>query len=75
MTEEVTLGFRTSFRYQYFKLVFCFDAFGGGDNAETAAKADYGAKDCQAILILCDVTNERLIDLDLIEWKTAQIAE
>jgi hypothetical protein len=75
VTEEVTLGFRTSLGYQYFKLVFCFDAFGAGDNAETAAKADYGAKDCQAILILCDVTNERLIDLDLIEWKTAQIAE
>jgi hypothetical protein len=50
VTEEVTLGFRTSFGHQYFKLVFCFDAFGGGDNAETAAKADYRAKDCQASL-------------------------
>ena len=41
MIQEVTLGLRTSFGYQYFKLVCCFDAFGGGDNAETAAKTDY----------------------------------
>jgi len=75
VTEEVTLGFRTSFGYQYLKLAFCFDAFGGGDNAKTAAKADYRAKDRQAIFILCYVANERLIDLDFIEWKTAQIAE
>ena len=59
MTEEVTLGFRTSFGYQYFKLVFCFDSFGGGDNAKTAAKANYRAKDCEATLIVCDVANDR----------------
>src|ERR1700692_3076310 len=51
------------------------DAFSGRDNAETAAKADNGAKNCQAVLVLWQIPDERLIDFNPVERKAAQITE
>ena len=73
--EEVTLGVGAPFGSQSLELLLRLDTFSGRDNAETATKADNGANNRQAFLVLCQIPDEGLIDLDSVERKAAQIAD
>jgi hypothetical protein len=73
--EIVALNLSASFRPQFFELILGLDAFGGGRDAETFTQGCHGPHDGDAVLPIGEVANEGLVDLDLVEWITAQIAQ
>ena len=65
----------TPFGSQELKLGLRFDPFSGRDNVETTAESNHCAKNRHALLVRFQVADEGLINLDPVEWETAQIAE
>ena len=71
----VTLDRVAPFRDREVELFQRFHAFHRGGHAEAGAHRDYCANDRRTFSILWHLPDKRLVDLDLVEWKTPQIAE
>src|SRR5208282_5058790 len=57
------------------ELIFRFDAFGNGIDAETSAETRHRRHDRRAVVDLGEFMHEGPINLYLVEWKHAQIAQ
>ena len=75
LAEQEALSLMAALRAQAAQLGFGLDAFGGDRDAEAHAEADDRAHDRLRIAIGAEVAHERLVDLDLVERKAAQIAQ
>ena len=71
---QITLNLNAAFEVQTSHLLLSLNAFGGGDHAETHTKARDGADDSKAALVDEQVSDKRLINLDLVERETTKIA-
>jgi hypothetical protein len=56
-------------------LLLCFDTLGGNLQFETSRKIGDGADNGVGFTLVRQSGNKALIDLDLMEWKTQQIAK
>src|SRR3984957_6664256 len=73
--EQKTLHLVAAFGAQPVELADGFDAFGRGGDVEAAAETGNRPHDRQAIGTVGDILHERAVDLDLVERKTAEIAQ
>src|SRR6266852_8300973 len=71
---QITLNLNAAFEVQTSHLLLSLNAFGGGDHAKTHAKARDGADNSKASLVDEQVSDKRLINLDLVERETTKIA-
>src|SRR5215468_11122081 len=73
--EQKTLAFVAAFSAQAAQFGSGLDAFGSDGDAQALAEADNGADDRLRITIGIDFLHKGAVDLDLVERKTAQIAQ
>src|SRR5882724_7600106 len=73
-TIQITLNLNAAFEVQTSHLLLRLNTFGGGDHAKAHAKARDGADNSKASLVDEQVSDKRLIDLDLVERETTKIA-
>jgi hypothetical protein len=74
-TKQKALYFIATFRPQDAELIVGLDTFGGGYHFEISSQTDYGAYDRQRVLSFAEPANEALIDFNLVEGETSQIAQ
>src|ERR1700677_2405332 len=72
---QISLNLDAAFQIQAPHLLFGLDTLGGGGHAEAHAKTGDGADNCEASFVHQQVTDKRLIDLDLVELKASQVAD
>src|SRR5690349_10274349 len=73
--EQIALPLMAAFGAKAAEFGLGLDALGGDGDAEALAEAD-DRTDYRLRLAVCgDVADERLVDLDLVEWKAAQVAQ
>src|SRR6478736_923061 len=72
--EEKALDFIAALLGEARKLLLRFNALGGCRDPQAAAQSDNGSNDGHAVLFRRQVADKGLIDLDLVERETAQIA-
>src|SRR5947207_2111535 len=75
LAEQVALNLAAAFRAEHFELLARFDPFGGRGNAETFPEPGNRPDDRDAIVVRGQFAHERLVDLDLVERKAAQVAQ
>ena len=75
MAEKEALKFIAAFGGEARELGLGLHAFGGSRYPQAAAQSDHGPNDRNAVFLPRQVADEGLIDLDLVERETAQIAE
>jgi hypothetical protein len=68
------LNLDAAFEIQTPHLGLCLDTFGGSGHPKAHSKSCYGADNRKASFIDEQVSDERLINLDLVEWKTTKVA-
>ncbi|KAG1244133.1 hypothetical protein G6F65_021980 [Rhizopus arrhizus] len=73
--QQIALEVRAPFFGQAVQLRRGLHPFGGGGNVQAAPDAVDGADDGKCFLAGFDVLRERLVDLDLVEFERAQIAQ
>src|SRR6478672_3721096 len=73
--EQIPLRLRAALPAQEVELRVGLDAFGSGDDAEALAEAGHRADDRHRLVARCKFAHERTVDLDIVEGKTAQIAQ
>src|SRR5882757_10701936 len=73
--EQKALALVAAFGAQAAQFGFGLDALGGDGDAEPDAEADDRTHDRLRVGVRTEVAHERLVDLDLVERKTAQIAQ
>src|SRR5215470_17216452 len=72
---EVSLGLGAPLRAHLIQLLLSFDAFRRRGHAEALAKPGDRANDGDRVWLLDKVANKGSVDLDFVEWKTAEIAQ
>src|SRR6195256_7042116 len=72
---QITLNLNAAFEVQTSHLLLSLNAFGGGDHAKAHAQARDGADNSKASLVDEQVSDKRLINLDLVERETTKIAD
>src|SRR5262245_38242707 len=75
MAEQIALHMVDTGRAQECKLFFGLNPLSGRDHIETATERRDSVDDCGALRAHRQFMHERFVDLDLVEWKHAQIAE
>jgi hypothetical protein len=70
--EQVPLHLGARLRSQQSQLGFGFHTFGRYSHTQSNAEIDDRVNDCRRVGALIQVSDERLIDLDLIEGETKQ---
>src|SRR5205814_1889620 len=73
--EQKTLALVAAFGAQATQLGLGLDTLSGDGYAEPLAEADDGTDDRLRIAVGVDLPHERTVDLDLVEWEAAQIAQ
>src|SRR5688572_23694333 len=73
-SEEVSLNLVAAFQTKSFKLFMGLHAFGGGGHAQALCETRDCFDDRQGLLAR-QVVYERAINFDLMEWKSAQVAQ
>ena len=73
--QQEALNFVAAQLPEFAKLVLGFDAFGDNVEAEIGTHPDHRLEDHPGPAIRSLTLNERLVDLDLVERKTAQITQ
>src|SRR6185312_16616856 len=73
--EQITLHFRAAERAQRLRLLVRLDAFRGGGDLPRRGDVDDRLDDVARIIAVADTTDERAVDLDLVERKPLQIAQ
>ena len=75
LAEEVSLPLRAALMPQMVEFLPRLDALGGRRHVQTAAQTNDRAHDGHGILVGTEIADEGPVNLDLVEGKTAQIAE
>src|SRR5580765_8696702 len=75
LAEEMALAFVTALHSDLPHLIFRFDTLRHHDFVEAGAKAGNRSDDRLSVVFFPKAANERLVDLDLLEGKFAQVVE
>jgi hypothetical protein len=73
--EQMTLSLMAAVRPDLLHLLFCLDTFGDDNLVEARAETGNCADDRLGITFFPEAGNKRLVDLDLLEGKLAQVIE
>src|SRR5579871_7011946 len=74
-TEQIALHFGATGPKQRGQLLRRLDTFSSGCHAKFLAEPRDGSHNSPAIALGAQVANERLIDLDAVEWKAPQVTQ
>src|SRR5215203_4278287 len=72
---QVSLDFSAAFAIQAMPLILGLDSLGGSRYSEADPEPHDGADDRQAFFVREQVLDQRLIDLELVEFEVAQVAD
>src|SRR5215468_6423237 len=73
--EEVALNLHTASAGECIELLLCLHALRSGCHPKFDAKAGHSSHDRTTIGSRSQLANERLVDLDPVEWEPPQIAQ
>src|ERR1700682_3952969 len=72
--EQITLGKVDPRSLQCLKLLAALNPLGRCRDIEATRQCEHGGNDRGTITAACKPLRDRLVDLDLVEWKARQIA-
>ena len=75
LAQQESLHLTAALRPNRIELLLGFNALGCCRNTKSAGKHGYGSHDVERAGVVCDVTNKRPVNLDLVEGKALQVAE